>query len=340
MTAPTAYELSYDFTAFQVANPTTPLPADKVEIEFNNIQTTTDGLITNLGLIQRADGALTNGIVTFDSLSTTTKALLGTTAVPKGEWVTATVYAVLDLVSESGTTYVCAVAHTSGTFATDLAAGKWMVWSYAGSTDVVTGPASATDGHVAQFDGVTGKVIKGGIAIGTSANNLVRLDATAKLPAVDGSQLTGIVIPVVAGDGIVVDSSDPTAPIVGVDDGGITLVKLGSDVPITALIQNSKSAAYELVLTDAGKHILHPSADTTARILTIPANAAVAFPVGSCVTIINQNGAGVLTLTITSDTMRLAGAGTTGNRTLAANGIATLIKLTTTEWIVSGAGLT
>ena len=105
--------------------------------------------------------------------------------------------------------------------------------------------------------------------------------------------------------------------------------------------QNSQSGtAYTLVLTDSGKHILHPSADTTARTFTIPANSSVAFPVGTAVTFINQNAAGVITIAITTDTMRLAGAGTTGNRTLAANGIATCIKVTSTEWIISGTGLT
>jgi hypothetical protein len=74
--------------------------------------------------------------------------------------------------------------------------------------------------------------------------------------------------------------------------------------------------------------------------VTIPANASVAFPVGSTFTIVNQNGAGDLTIAITSDTMRWAPAGTTGSRTLADNGIATLIKLTSTEWIISGVGLT
>ena len=49
--------------------------------------------------------------------------------------------------------------------------------------------------------------------------------------------------------------------------------------------------------------------------------------------------AGEVTIAITSDTMRLAGVGTTGSRTLAANGIATAIKLTSTEWIISGSGL-
>jgi hypothetical protein len=104
--------------------------------------------------------------------------------------------------------------------------------------------------------------------------------------------------------------------------------------------QNSQSAAYTLVLDDAGKQLLHPSADTTARTWTIPANAAVAFPIGTVVTFVNQNAAGVITIAITTNTMRLAGPGTTGSRTLAANGIATAIKITATEWIISGTGLT
>jgi hypothetical protein len=104
--------------------------------------------------------------------------------------------------------------------------------------------------------------------------------------------------------------------------------------------QNSQSAAYTLVLSDANKHLLHPSADATARIFTIPANASVAYPIGTALTFVNQNGAGVITIAITSDTMRLAGVGSTGNRTLAANGICTALKLTSTEWIISGTGLT
>lgn len=104
--------------------------------------------------------------------------------------------------------------------------------------------------------------------------------------------------------------------------------------------QVSQSTAYTCVLTDKGKHLLHPSADTTARTFTIPANSSVAFDIGDALTFINQNGAGVITIAINTDTMRLAGAGTTGSRTLAANGIATAIKVTTTEWLISGVGLT
>ncbi len=113
------------------------------------------------------------------------------------------------------------------------------------------------------------------------------------------------------------------------------------DAQLSSLIrQNSQSAAYTTVLTDGGKHILHPAADTTARTFTIDSNANVAYPIGTVITFVNENGAGVVTIAITSDTMRLAGAGTTGSRTLAANGIATALKITSTSWIISGTGLT
>lgn len=114
-----------------------------------------------------------------------------------------------------------------------------------------------------------------------------------------------------------------------------------AEVGYIGIPQNSKSAGYVLVLSDAGKHIFHPAADTTARTFTIPSNASVAFPIGTAVTFINQNGTGgVVTISIVTDVMRLAGAGTTGNRTLARNGVATAVKITSTEWIISGTGLT
>lgn len=121
-------------------------------------------------------------------------------------------------------------------------------------------------------------------------------------------------------------------------DIGVTVQ--GFDAQLSSnMRQNSQSAAYTLVATDAEKHIFHPSADTTARVWTIPANASVPFPIGTMITFVNQNGAGVITIAITTDTLRFAGSGSTGSRTLAANGLVTALKVTTTEWIISGAGL-
>lgn len=134
-----------------------------------------------------------------------------------------------------------------------------------------------------------------------------------------------------------------TTPDIGTPSAG-ALTNCTADgtnaVGFKTIPQNSQSTAYTLVLADSGKHILHPSADTTARTMTIPANSSVAYPIGTALTFVNQNGAGVMTIAITADTMRLAGAGTTGSRNLAANGIATALKVTSTEWIISGTGLT
>ena len=101
----------------------------------------------------------------------------------------------------------------------------------------------------------------------------------------------------------------------------------------------SKSAAYTTVLADSGKVIFHPSTDANARTFTIDSNANVAYALGTVLTFINMTSQAV-TVAITSDTMYLAGTGTTGSRTLAQYGMATAIKMTSTTWIISGSGLT
>ena len=102
---------------------------------------------------------------------------------------------------------------------------------------------------------------------------------------------------------------------------------------------NSQSAAYTLVLADSGKTIFHPAADNNARTFTIPANSSVAYAVGTVVSFINLAAADV-TIAITTDTMYLGGDGATGSRTLAEYGIASALKVSSTDWVISGNGLT
>lgn len=47
----------------------------------------------------------------------------------RGAWATTTAYVKGDSVVQTGSTYVCQIAHTSGTFATDLAGGKWILFT-------------------------------------------------------------------------------------------------------------------------------------------------------------------------------------------------------------------
>jgi hypothetical protein len=64
--------------------------------------------------------------------------------VAHGDWVTSHAYIIGDLVSSAGTNaapyYVCIVAHTSGTFADDLAAGKWILTVWTASAAALTSP--------------------------------------------------------------------------------------------------------------------------------------------------------------------------------------------------------
>lgn len=104
--------------------------------------------------------------------------------------------------------------------------------------------------------------------------------------------------------------------------------------------QNSKSAAYTTVLSDSGKHIYHPSADTTARTWTIDSNANVPYPIGTAITFDNDTSAGVITLAITTDTLVWLPSGTTGSRSIAANGQGTILKVAATRWHLTGIGIT
>lgn len=137
MSQPTDYSLQYDFTSFQKDNPTVPLPADKIEIEYNNVSQSIGEIITNLGKIQRDDGKVTNGTVTFDSLDASTQALLNENIIPKGEWLISTDYDALNLVQVGDLSYICVVGHNSTSdFATDFSEGKWVLWANGNLTDL------------------------------------------------------------------------------------------------------------------------------------------------------------------------------------------------------------
>ena len=150
------------------------------------------------------------------------------------------------------------------------------------------------------------------------------------------------------GSGNVVLSTSPTlvTPVLGTPTSGTLSACTvdGTDsVGFRNVPVNSQSTAYTLVLADAGKIIFHPASDDNARTFTIPAASSVAYPLGTAITFINL-AATASTIAITTDTMYLSSAGTTGSRTLAQYGSATAIKVSGLSssgvWIISGSGLT
>lgn len=169
--------------------------------------------------------------------------------------------------------------------------------------------------------------------------HLTSLTLAAALPVTSGG--TGVTTS--TGSGNVVLSTSPTlvTPALGTPASGVLsacTVDGTNLVGYQNIPLNSQSADYTLILADAGKSIFHPSADTNDRTFTIPANASVAYPVGTAISFMNMSN--VVTIAINSDIMYLAGFGTTGSRSLAQFGAATAVKMTSTTWMISGSGLT
>jgi len=162
---------------------------------------------------------------------------------------------------------------------------------------------------------------------------------TGTLPVANGG--TGVTTSTGSGNTVLSTSPTLVTPVLGTPTSG-NLSSCTADgtnaVGYLNIPINSQSAAYTLVLADAGKAILHPSTDANARTFTIPANGTVAFAIGTAVTFINMTSQ-VVSIAITTDTLYLGGTGTTGTRSLAQYGTATCIKMTSTTWIINGSGL-
>ena len=250
-------------------------------------------------------------------------------------------------------------------------AGKTM-WVYNNGTDVVdavthlssltlgtalpiasggTGTTSTTFVNLAT--NVTGTLPIANGGTGTTSTTFVNLttNVTGTLPVGNGGTGitafgTGVATALgqnVSGSGSIALTTSPsfTTPVLGTPTSG-TLSNCtvdGTDaVGFRNTPVNSQSTAYTLVLADSGKTILHPISDNNARTFTIPDNGSVAYPVGTVITFVNLIN--TVTIAITTDTMYLSGAGTTGSRTLAAYGVASAVKVASTTWVISGNGLT
>jgi hypothetical protein len=298
---------------------TTTTVATGISVGANTTYTWPKPINVNAGDYIQAAASTGSALVCFYSVYEGSAAAAAVGFTPRGAWGSGSTYAVNDVVSLSGSSYLAIQASTNQNPATQTA--YWLVLAAKGDTGAgdVSGPASSVDSELALFDSTTGKLIKRasttGILKGTSG---VLSAATAGTDYVAPSGALGT------------PSSGTLTNCTADGTNGVGYL----NVPI-----NSQSAAYTAVIGDSGKAILHPSTDANARTFTIPANASVAYPLGTAITFINMTSQ-VVTIAITSDTMYLAGPGTTGSRSLAQYGMATAVKMTSTTWIISGNGLT
>lgn len=128
MPTPDKPVLDYSYTAFQEGQGDNSFPGTQLDNDLANLKLSIDETIDFASLVIRDDGKLNNGVVTKSSLAADVLTGVGAPTV----WATATDYVVDETVTTNNGLYLCLDDHTSGVFATDLAAGKWTVlavWS-------------------------------------------------------------------------------------------------------------------------------------------------------------------------------------------------------------------
>ena len=127
-------------------------------------------------------------------------------------------------------------------------------------------------------------------------------------------------------------TGSPNITVGTIGCGAITGTSTISDSKgdVRKIPQNSQSSSYTLVASDAGKHII------TADAVTIPNNV---FAAGDAVTIVNNQGAGAISLTKSITNLYWTADGTNTTRTLGSRGMATILFVSGTAAYISGSGL-
>jgi hypothetical protein len=213
------------------------------------------------------------------------------------------------------------------------------------TTGVITGVGSGLSGLAGA--NVTGEVTNAATAnavAGANVSGEVSFAATAN--AVAGANVSGTVA-LATTSGTVSTAAQPNITSLG------TLVDLDVTGNISGANINANtngfaigykeippvvlSANDTLALEDSGKHFRSTTAGNIT--LSIPTNATVAFPTGTAISIVEQAAGNILVNAISGVTLYQAGNSTAGNRVVSTYGVATLMKVDTDTWFISGTGV-
>jgi len=261
---------------------------------------------TTLNIPNYASGAGTGTVTTVSVVGA--NGFAGTVATPTTTPAITLTTSITGMLKGSGGALAAAVANTDFqspiTLSTTGSTGAATL--VANVLNIPNYSAAGTVTSVATGTGLTGGTI--------TTSGTISIDAT--VVTVDGTQtLTNKTISNLSSASTVLDSGGSNFQF-----GFRTMPK-------------STNASGTLVLSDSAKHYYITSG------IIVPLNASVAFDIGTVISIVSNNTA----LTITPEsgvTLQLANSASAGTRSLASNGIATLLKVAVNTWYISGTGVT
>ena len=202
----------------------------------------------------------------------------------------------------------------------------------------VTGTASVTAGHGARFSGGSATISAASVVPDPTNAEVVTISVsgdtlTLLARGLDGTTARHLVV------GDVVYQGPTAGTIRKIEDAINNAETLFYHTSSAFAVQTGTS--YTLALSDGGKIVT--ASNTVANSVVVPTNAAVTFPIGVQILVV-QGGSGSTTITTSGGTPTLqwyspalSGAGSTASATL--KGIhagATLVKIATDTWRVLG----
>jgi hypothetical protein len=182
--------------------------------------------------------------------------------------------------------------------------------------------------------GVTTSTGSGSVVLSTSPTLVTPVLGAATATSINGLTITSSTGTLTVTNGKTASFSN-SITFAGTDGTTMTFPPASSSIGYLNIPQNSQTSAYVAAIGDVGKHISITTGGVTV-------NASV-FSAGDVFTIYNNSGSNQTITAGASVTFRLAGTATTGNRTLAQYGVATLLCVTggaTPTFVVSGGGVT
>jgi hypothetical protein len=289
---------------------TTTTVGTGISVPANSTYTWPKPINVNAGDYIQAAASTGSALVCFYSVYEGSAAAAAVGFTPRGAWGSGSTYAVNDVVSLSGSSYLAIQASTNQNPSTQTA--YWLVLAAKGDTGSgdVSGPASSVDSELALFNSTTGKLIKR-----ASLTGLVKATSGVASAATAGTDY-------VAPSGALGTPSSGTLTNCTVDGTNTIGYR---DLPAVG----TKTSSYSLAVGDVGKYVQVG----TSGSITIP---DATFAEGDAISIFNNTN-GNITITCSITTAYIAGTDTDkSTMTLATRGVATVLFISGTVCVVAG----